>query len=208
MTIYEELAAKALWVAQSNIGFGEEGANNRGKFITAIGAPPGEEWCAYFQSYCWKQAAILLGISLPFQVSGGAKSLSKSIAKFGRSFKDPELAMPGDLVCWHRGKVAWKGHIAMVESIDPDGVIHTIEGNVGTYPSRVKRLSHDVSKERLFQFSSIFDEEDVKQMNEAKKPVLVDTDAVPNKELVINVPNLILIDPFLAFIQSIFKKKE
>lgn len=47
---------------------------------------------------------------------------------------------------WRRGLT--KGHIGVVESVD-DGLVHTIEGNVGGYPAKVRRLVHDVRKERL-----------------------------------------------------------
>jgi hypothetical protein len=157
-------------VATHNIGFGETIGNNRGKFLEIIGVPyqdkQGAEWCAYFASYCYRKAAFIealegRGLARTKVKIGGAKRLSDYVVKEmagGLSFLDPLLARPGDLVIWHRGALSlpWgKGHVGIVERVDPDGILHTIEGNTGRFPSKVKRLSHDVSKERLFRMVGI-----------------------------------------------------
>ena len=92
-------------------------------------------------STCLERACETLGQNMPFNRSGGARRLFKNASSFGRVLADNEDPIPGDIVCWSRGTSAWMGHIALVERF-ADGVIHTIEGNVGPYPSKVKRLKH------------------------------------------------------------------
>lgn len=154
------LRASALSVATAEIGNGETGANNTGPDIRRYCAPSGDghEWCAAFAGYCYEQAAKRLEVQLPFARSLGAKRLTKNLAgvKGAIKFTDPKLALPGDLVCWSRGLPgSWTGHVGVVESVDPSGLIHTIEGNVGKAPAKVKRLIHDVSKERLYCFAGL-----------------------------------------------------
>lgn len=156
-----------VYVATHNIGYGESTANNQGKFLEIIGVPKdGAEWCAYFASYCYRHAAELearegRGLARTRVKIAGAKRLSDYVGKEmsgGGIFTDPTLARPGDLVIWHRGLLSlpWgKGHVGIVERVDPDGILHTIEGNTGRFPSKVKRLSHDVSKERLFRIVGV-----------------------------------------------------
>lgn len=160
------LRERALFVATHNIGYGESTRNNEGHFLKTIGCPEGlgREWCAYFMNYCYRHAAELEGVVCPFQLYRGkalepsAKRLVKNLADFGSHYTDPMLARPGDLICWAKpNPLDWHGHVGMVERVDPDGIVHTIEGNVGRFPAKVKRLSHDVSKERLYMFASLHD---------------------------------------------------
>lgn len=151
----------ALEVAKRNV-FGEEGANNSGKFIEAMGGRPGSEWCGLYQHYNYRRAYEISGRWPPawlYRRKGvpetGAKRLVKNLAAVGRSFMDPMQARPGDLVCWSRGTLGWQGHVGMVVSVDEDGIIKTLEGNVGKFPAKVKYLTHDVTKERLYMFASL-----------------------------------------------------
>lgn len=154
----DALSVKALHVATKNIGYGEDEGNNLGRFIRAIGGKPGAEWCATFVGYCFARAWGLLGFpgqGVPFDRSSSAKRLTKNIGRAGRLFTDPREALPGDVICWSRGVLGWQGHIGIVERVDPDGIVHTIEGNVGRYPAKVKRLAHDITKERFWRFASL-----------------------------------------------------
>ena len=146
-----ELGLLALSVAIENIGNGEEGGNNSGEFVEML---HGKEfdgnddddgaWCASFVSWCFEQACDRLEIEMPFKRSGGAKTLWKNVGNAGSFPTDPA---PGDVVCWDRGKKgSWQGHIGFVERIE-DGIIYTVEGNVGSYPSKVKRFMHDLSSQ-------------------------------------------------------------
>ncbi len=144
------LAAAALDVARREIGHGEEGGNNSGQFVARYHRidDDGDDdddgsWCAAFVSYCFEEGAKALGIEMPFKRSGGAKKLFSNIAATGSTVEDPK---PGDVICWDRGTPgSWQGHIGIVES-SADGVLHTIEGNVGAYPAKVKRLSYDLNE--------------------------------------------------------------
>jgi hypothetical protein len=164
LKVYSSLSNTVVYVARKNIGYGEEGVNNSGLFIESMGGKPGHEWCALFARWCIKRAHEIKGLWAPSWLDRmpgvpevGAKRLTKAVGRVGRFFTDPLEARPGDLVCWHRrtGLISWKGHVGIVEKVDPDGIIHTIEGNVGAFPAKVKRLSHDVRKERLYGFASL-----------------------------------------------------
>lgn len=164
------LREKILFVARSNLGYGEETGNNEGAFIDAIGGRNKPEWCALFGNYCIRRGFELLygwpkasfGYSnapwlyrRPGLPEPGAKRLIKAIGARGRGYKDPAQALPGDFVCWSRGTLGWQGHFGIVEAVDSSGIVATIEGNVGRFPSRVRRFMHDVSKERLYTFASL-----------------------------------------------------
>lgn len=153
----EALAQEAVRVARSCIGKGEEGGNNCGPWIESIGGKPGAEWCALFVGHAYAQAAADLRMELPFARSTGAKAIVRSMGKVGRMFTDPLDARAGDLVAWHRrtGPITWRGHVELVARVDADGIIHTVAGNVGTAPCKVRELVHDVRKERLFSFASL-----------------------------------------------------
>ncbi len=160
------LSAQAVRVAISNIGYGETTSNNQGRFLDLIGGRAGGEWCAAFSGYCYRRAAEIRSHPWPSwtlrsdKPELGAKALTKAMGKVGRMFTDPSKARPGDLVCWHRrtGPVSWKGHVGIVIAVDSDGIIETCEGNVGKYPAKVRRFIHDVTKERLYSFASLWRE--------------------------------------------------
>lgn len=148
---------RAVQVAIKNLGFGETTANNAGKFIAAIGGKQGMEWCALFVGHCYRRAYQLEGDEPPpwlYRRPGvaepGALRLWTGMARAGWLLPpDPDsvdAVGPGDALLWRR---TGGHHIAIVEYVK-DGLIHTIEGNVGRYPAKVKRLIHDVTKEPHF----------------------------------------------------------
>jgi hypothetical protein len=145
-------AAITLAKAVSQLGKGERGANNIGADLTVYGVGHGEAWCAAFVGWCleaaWKEEHPPIA-PLPFARSSSARGLWRNVGKAGSFPTEPQ---PGDLVCWARGKEGWQGHVALVESVE-DGLIHTIEGNVGAFPAHVKRLVHDVTRERLLGYA-------------------------------------------------------
>jgi hypothetical protein len=152
------LAAMALSIAIDEIGNGEEGGNNSGPHVERYMNKKWDgdddddgSWCAHFVSWCFEEAARRLDVDLPFRRSGGAKALYRNIKRAGTA---PSTPMPGDVVCWDRGKPgSWQGHIGFVEKVD-NGILHTVEGNVGRYPSKAKRLIHDLDREtRLIGFA-------------------------------------------------------
>lgn len=163
--IAADLRNRAVYVATMNLGYGEEDANNSGRLIDAMGGQPGGEWCALFVGHCWRRAYELehLVARGRWTMRGtrpevGAKALVKAAWAAGfRQFTDPLEALPGDLVCWHRrtGPISWKGHVGIVERVGADGLVHTIEGNVGAFPAKVRRLTHDVRRERFYGFAGL-----------------------------------------------------
>ena len=156
------LGIATLAVAIQEIGNGETDGNNSGphvaryKGIADDGDPDDDgAWCASFLSYCASVGADNLGIDLPFKKSGGAKRLYKLIGKAGSFVTTPR---PGDVVCWDRGNPgSWQGHIGIVEKVE-NGILHTVEGNVGRFPSTVQRFKHDLSRQtRLEGFARMPD---------------------------------------------------
>ena len=143
------LGIMTLSVAIEELGNGEEDGNNSGphvaryKGIVDDGDPDDDgAWCASFLSYCAGVAADRLGIDLPFKKTGGAKRLLRSVSEAGMLVKTPA---PGDIVCWDRGAVgSWQGHVGIVEKVQ-NGMLHTIEGNSGRFPAKVKRREHDLT---------------------------------------------------------------
>ena len=154
------LALTALEVAIEEIGKGEEGGNNSGphiakyKLIEDDGDPDDDgAWCAAFLSWCIEEACRRLGEEMPLKRSQGAKRLFKNTGKAGAFVSQPR---PGDLVCWDRGAPgSWQGHIGIVEKVE-EGVLYTVEGNVGRYPSKVRRFMHDLNRQsRLEGFARL-----------------------------------------------------
>jgi hypothetical protein len=121
--------AKALQFAQGEIGQAEQppGSNDSARIAVyrgaVQGAVTGQPWCAYFVSWAAQQAGTPLGEA--GQGFGSVGAVSAWAQRTGRwnpagSGTPPQ---PGDLI-------AWGGeHIGIVESVDPDGTLHTIEGN-------------------------------------------------------------------------------
>jgi hypothetical protein len=77
-------------------------------------------WCAYFVSWAARQAGVPLGDS--GQGFGRVDDVYAWAQKTGKALPAGSTPAPGDLIVWDE-------HIGVVESVDPDGSIHTIEGN-------------------------------------------------------------------------------
>jgi hypothetical protein len=87
-------------------------------------------WCAYFTSWAAAQAGVPLGEA--GQGFGSVSALYGWAQRTGRATAaGPGVQpAPGDLIVWG-GR-----HIGIVESVDADGSIHTIEGNSSNAVSR------------------------------------------------------------------------
>ncbi|MBK23550.1 MAG: hypothetical protein CME70_06045 [Halobacteriovorax sp.] len=142
------LGVVALNIAIEELGNGEVGGNNSGPYIAKYkgilddGDPDDDgAWCASFVSWCFKEASKRTGIPLSFNTSHGAKRLFRNVGESGNFINSPQ---PGDVVCWDRGvKGSWQGHIGFVEKLE-NGILCTVEGNVGRYPSVVRRFEHNM----------------------------------------------------------------
>jgi hypothetical protein len=85
-------------------------------------------WCAYFVSWAAREAGVPIGDSgqgygLCDDVWAWAERSGKAIPASGGT------PQPGDLIVWDE-------HIGVVESVEPDGSIKTIEGNSSDAVSR------------------------------------------------------------------------
>jgi hypothetical protein len=126
---------RALAAAQAEVGVAEQppGSNDGPRIAEYRAATAGSgvgPWCAYFTSWAAAQAGAPLG-----EVGQGFGSVEAVYAwaqRTGRAMPaGPGVApSPGDLIVWG-GR-----HIGIVESVDPDGSIHTIEGNSSNAVSR------------------------------------------------------------------------
>ncbi len=155
-----EIREKVLHVARSNM-YGEQGANNDGAFIRAMGGRPGEEWCALYAGYCYRRAHQLLGIAdpqwcwrSPGRLEVGAKALVRALGDEpgGDSWEDVGQTRPGDLVGFHRrtGLISWKGHVGVVSAVwlaparAVSARLRVLEGNVGEFPAQVQEFEYEV----------------------------------------------------------------
>jgi CHAP domain len=127
--------AGALAAAQSQVGVAEQppGSNDGpqiAQYRTATAGSGVGPWCAYFTSWAAAQAGAPLGEA--GQGFGSVSALYAWAQRTGRAVPaGPGVRPnPGDLIVWG-GR-----HIGIVESVDADGSIHTIEGNSSNAVSR------------------------------------------------------------------------
>jgi CHAP domain len=125
----------ALAAAQSQVGVAEQppGSNDGpqiAQYRTATAGSGVGPWCAYFTSWAAAQAGVPLGEA--GQGFGSVSALYAWAQRTGRATPaGPGVRPnPGDLIVWG-GR-----HIGIVESVDADGSIHTIEGNSSNAVSR------------------------------------------------------------------------
>jgi hypothetical protein len=126
---------RALAAAQAEVGVAEQppGSNDGPRIAEYRAATAGSAvgpWCAYFTSWCAAQGGAPLGeVGQGF---GSVDALYGWAQRTGRAMPAGPGVTPsaGDLIVWG-GR-----HIGIVESVDPDGSIHTIEGNSSNAVSR------------------------------------------------------------------------
>lgn len=126
---------KIVSIARAEIGRGEEWGNNKGKWVrTYLAGKEDLPWCAGFVSYVLKRSGVK---DFGYQLS--ARAFYNKAKKCGLITNKPKA---GDLIVFWRGsKNSCQGHIGIIERIDA-GKIITIEGNVGKYPAKVKRITY------------------------------------------------------------------
>ena len=114
-------------LARQEVGVAEQppGSNDSPRIAQYRQATAGSgvgPWCAYFVSWAARQAGTPLGDQ--GQGFGRVDDVWAWGQHTGRATPAAGAQpQPGDLIVWG-GR-----HIGMVESVDPDGTIHTIEGN-------------------------------------------------------------------------------
>jgi hypothetical protein len=115
---------RALAAAQAEVGVREQppGSNEGPRIATyrtaTAGAYGGAPWCAYFVSWCAKQAGSPIGDH--GEGLGSVAGVTDWARRTGRLTQTPQ---PGDLILFGTR------HIGIVESLNPDGSVNTIEGN-------------------------------------------------------------------------------
>ena len=124
---------KMVALAQAEVGQAEQppGSNDSPRIAQYRSATAGSgvgPWCAYFVSWAAQQAGTPLGEQ--GQGFGSVSAVMDWGQRTGRALPAGSTPQPGDLIVWG-GR-----HIGMVESVDADGSIHTIEGNSSNAVSR------------------------------------------------------------------------
>lgn len=128
-------------VAKTQIGY-KEGKNDDNKYGAYFNAN-NQNWCAYFVTWCARQAGIGPDI---IKTSGFATA-----DDFGVAYKEKTIdPQPGDIIIFD---FAWDGydnrtpksshgdHVGIVEYVK-DGKVHTIEGNSGENANCVDRYEY------------------------------------------------------------------
>ena len=121
-------------LARNEVGQAEQppGSNDSPRIAQYRQATAGSgvgPWCAYFTSWAARQAGAPLGEQ--GQGFGGVADVWSWAQRSGKAIQPgTQTPQPGDLIVWG-GR-----HIGIVESVDPDGSLHTIEGNSSDRVSR------------------------------------------------------------------------
>jgi hypothetical protein len=127
----------ALRAAEGEVGQSEEppGSNDGprlGLYRSAVdGAVPGAPWCAYFVSWAASQAGAPLGFDS--RGIGSVEGIESWAQATGRLLPAGSVPQPGDLILFG-GR-----HVGIVESVNPDGSLTTVEGNHNERVDRVQR---------------------------------------------------------------------
>jgi hypothetical protein len=122
--------AAMLQAAAGEVGQAEQppGSNDSARiaeYRTATAGSGVGPWCAYFASWAAQKAGIPLGEQ--GQGFGAVSAVWDWAQRTGRTSAQPA---PGELIVWG------SRHVGIVESVDPNGTIHTIEGNSSDQVSR------------------------------------------------------------------------
>ena len=116
------VAAARTQVGQAEMPPGSNESPRIAEYRSAVQGAVVGPWCADFASWSAAQAGIPLGENGEGFQSVGA--LWEWAEGSGRAIPASEgTPQPGDLIVWG------SDHVGIVEAVDPDGTIHTIEGN-------------------------------------------------------------------------------
>jgi CHAP domain len=117
----------ALAAAKGEVGVAEQppGSNDSPRIAQFRQATAGSgvgPWCAYFVSWAARQAGAPIGDQ--GQGFGRVDDVYAWAQRTGKAIPagDGVPPQPGDLIVWDE-------HIGIVDSVEPNGTIHTVEGN-------------------------------------------------------------------------------
>lgn len=142
-TAVTSTGVQVLGAAESQVGVTEEPmGSNDGPQISmyrdaVAGAAPGEPWCASFVSWAAAQAGEPVGTN--GQGTDSVAQLTDWAASNGRLLPASATPAPGDLILFGTH------HVGVVESVNPDGSLTTIEGNYNNAVTRVHRLPSEAT---------------------------------------------------------------
>lgn len=127
-------AEAVLKIASSYLGYKESPPNsNRTKFGSWY-SMDGQPWCAIFVSFCFYQAGLPLPATTPrgFAYCPYGVNWFKQLKRF---YKTPEV---GDVVFFDftSGRDGIADHVGIVEKVNSDGTVTTIEGNTSSNGSQ------------------------------------------------------------------------
>lgn len=129
--------AKVLAAATTQLGVTEDPpGSNDGPALDAYrsavaGSQPGQPWCAEFASWAAAQAGEPIG-----DLGQGLNSvagITDWASRTGRLLPASATPAPGDLILYG------DRHVGIVESVNPDGSLTTVEGNYGNAVQQVHR---------------------------------------------------------------------
>ncbi len=132
-----DAGARLLAAAETQVGQSEQppGSNDGPAIATYRSAVPGSQagdpWCAEFVSWAAAQAGVPLG-------DGGTgfrsvAALTSWAAQTGRLLPAGSIPQPGDLILFG------DRHVGIVQAVEANGTIDTVEGNYGNAVQRVRR---------------------------------------------------------------------
>lgn len=141
-------------LAQQEIGVSETGGNNEGSRIREYrSATEGAQdtpgpWCAYFVSWLAK------GAGAPIGAGGNGTGYVPTLEAWGRQTnrfveRGAQPPQAGDIVIFDWAGDGVADHTGIVERVDPDGTVHTIEGNAS---DTVMRRSYATSSNDIKGF--------------------------------------------------------
>lgn len=138
-----KLKDQALATAQTQVGqkenpIGSNWGHPVQDYLLSVGIGFAASWCMSFVYWCFEHAAVQSGVPNPLTKTGGVLAQWNTQLKariIPLENQNPhEVLQPGDIMIIKEGPTL--GHTGIVESIDADGTIHTIEGNTDTNGSR------------------------------------------------------------------------
>lgn len=99
-------------------------------YLASVGINFPASWCMAFMYWCFEHAAGQLGTPNPLFKTGGV------LAQWNNSKPNQTLMMPKSGYIFIMDFGNGTGHTGIVESVDADGTLHTIEGNSNDTGSR------------------------------------------------------------------------
>lgn len=125
------IAKDIVKVSESQIGKGEIYGNNKGPQVKKYTRGKEVAWCAGFVSWCRYHSGK----------KRGDYYLSALSYWTSPSFKHVHSPKKGDIIVFKRGNR--QGHVGIIEKVEGKKII-TIEGNVGRFPSHVRRMNYQL----------------------------------------------------------------